>query len=123
MANRGIELLLLLLTTRRRRGSRILNRFVKCFCIICIIASRITLEFNGDSVTNELPIGHQQNRGAGDSSRAYVEKEGRRRIRLSSGWSPSCSYPSWSRFAAIVATLPGIAVHLLARWRRVRKTR
>ena len=48
MANGGIELLLLLLTTRRRRGSRILNRFVKCFCII---ASRITLEFNGDSVS------------------------------------------------------------------------
>jgi hypothetical protein len=39
------------LTTRRKRGSRNLNRFVMC---LCIMASRITLEFNGDSVSQAL---------------------------------------------------------------------
>ena len=43
----------------------------------------------------------------------YVEKDGRRRMRLSSGWSPSCSYPLWRRFGAAIANLAiaGMIVH------------
>lgn len=37
------------------------------------------------------------------ASRITVDKDGRRRMRLSPGWSPSCSYLSWRRSAAIVA--------------------
>lgn len=111
----GIEELCRSLTTRRRRGSRHLNRLCMCFCIM---ASRITLDgIRREQSVSEVAIkeaarsiGRRKEAGGG---LAYVEKDGRRRMRLSSGWSPSWSYPLWRRFGAAIAALAvaGTIVH------------
>lgn len=85
-----------MITTQRRRGSRTLNRI----CVfLAIMDLWITLRLNNTHVLEHLPwtikLAQQEPR----EMQAQVKNESRRWIRLSSGWSGSCSYPgSWASY-------------------------